>query len=192
MLEYAREMMFDFYPNADGLMIESSDYAICYCSDCKESYYQKEFQFVKQISEEIWSRNSQAAVVVYPHYFTGRAVPGFDVKTWQNYLYTCDGNTSGNDSRVIDITDPSNPVVNPIGFPSAHTLQINSAGIMFAEFPGLRIYDRDGHALLRDLARALVPSVEPEPSAGHIQDDEQDEPCHTQPDSFHQRHGEPS
>src|SRR2546426_4625845 len=25
MLEYAREMFFDFYPNADGLMIESSD-----------------------------------------------------------------------------------------------------------------------------------------------------------------------
>ena len=80
MLEYAREMMFEFYPNADGLMIESSDYAICYCSDCKESYYQKEFRFVRQISEEIWARNSQAAVVVYPHYFTGRAVPGFDVK----------------------------------------------------------------------------------------------------------------
>ena len=37
MLEYAREMMFNFYPNADGLMIESSDYAICYCSDCKEN-----------------------------------------------------------------------------------------------------------------------------------------------------------
>jgi hypothetical protein len=80
MLEYAQEMMFDFYPNADGLMIESSDYAICYCSDCKESYYQKEFQFVRHISDEIWARNPQAAVVVYPHYFTGRAVPGFDVK----------------------------------------------------------------------------------------------------------------
>jgi choice-of-anchor B domain-containing protein len=68
-------------------------------------------------------------------------VPGFDVKTWDHYLYTCDGNTSGNDSRVIDIADPSHPVVHPIGFPSAHTLQISSAGVMFAEFPGLRIYD---------------------------------------------------
>ena len=68
-------------------------------------------------------------------------VPGFDVKTWQHYLYTCDGNTSGNDSRVIDISDPANPVVHPIGFPSAHTLQISSTGILYAEFPGLRIYD---------------------------------------------------
>src|SRR4051812_1605459 len=35
MLEYVREMFFEFYPNADGLMIESSDYAICYCPDCR-------------------------------------------------------------------------------------------------------------------------------------------------------------
>src|SRR3954467_8410488 len=27
MLEYARELAFDFYPDADGLLIESSDYA---------------------------------------------------------------------------------------------------------------------------------------------------------------------
>ena len=68
-------------------------------------------------------------------------VPGFDVKTWDTYLYTCDGNTSGNDSRVIDISDPANPIVFPNGFASAHTFSISSAGIMFAEFPGLRIYD---------------------------------------------------
>ena len=68
-------------------------------------------------------------------------VPGFDVKTWGHYLYTCDGNTSGNDSRVIDIADPSQPIVHPAGFPSAHTLQISSTGILYAEFPGLRIYD---------------------------------------------------
>jgi hypothetical protein len=80
MLDYSREMLFDFYPNADGLMIESSDYAICYCPDCSETYYQKEFQFVKQISEEVWLKNPQATILVYPHYFTGRAVPGFDVR----------------------------------------------------------------------------------------------------------------
>ena len=68
-------------------------------------------------------------------------IPGFDVKTWDHYLYTCDGNTGGNDSRVVDITDPANPIVLPNGFPSAHTFEISSAGIMFAEFPGLRIYD---------------------------------------------------
>ncbi len=31
MLEYVREMAFGFYLNADGLLIESSDYAICHC-----------------------------------------------------------------------------------------------------------------------------------------------------------------
>ncbi len=68
-------------------------------------------------------------------------VPGFDVKTWNQYLYTCDGNTGGNDSRIIDIADPTNPIVLPNGFASAHTFQISSAGILFAEFPGLRLYD---------------------------------------------------
>jgi choice-of-anchor B domain-containing protein len=68
-------------------------------------------------------------------------VPGFDVKTWDHYLYTCDGNTSGSDSRVIDIADPSNPIVLPNGFPSSHTLQVSSAGVLYAEWPGLRIYD---------------------------------------------------
>lgn len=68
-------------------------------------------------------------------------VPGFDVRTWDNYLYTCDGNQSGLDSRIIDITDPANPIVLPNGFPSSHTIQISAAGIMYTEFPGLRIFD---------------------------------------------------
>ncbi|HEU4363871.1 MAG TPA: FlgD immunoglobulin-like domain containing protein [Candidatus Krumholzibacteria bacterium] len=68
-------------------------------------------------------------------------VPGFDVRTWGNHLYTCDGNLSGLDSRIIDLSDPGNPVVLPDGFPSAHTIQISAAGIMYAEFPGLRIFD---------------------------------------------------
>lgn len=79
MLEYVREMFFDFYPNADGLMIESSDYAICSCSDCEGRYYQKEFQFVKKISEEVWQAKPDAMILVYPHYFSGKAVPGFQV-----------------------------------------------------------------------------------------------------------------
>lgn len=68
-------------------------------------------------------------------------VPGFDVRTWDHYLYTCDGNQSGLDSRIIDLSDPGNPVVLPNGFPSSHTIQISAAGIMYAEFPGLRIFD---------------------------------------------------
>jgi choice-of-anchor B domain-containing protein len=70
-------------------------------------------------------------------------VPGFDVKTWDHYLYTCDGMPSQVNyySRVIDIADPSNPIVLPNGFRSSHTLQISSAGILYAEWPGLSIYD---------------------------------------------------
>jgi hypothetical protein len=79
MLDYVREMFFEFYPRADGLMIESSDYAICFCAECKERFFEKEFQFVRQISEEVWQAKPDATILVYPHYFSGRQVPGFDV-----------------------------------------------------------------------------------------------------------------
>lgn len=80
MLEYAREMVFDFYPNADGVLIESSDYAICYCAACKEKFFENEFQFVRKFSAELWQRNPKATIVVFPHYFSGANVPGFNVK----------------------------------------------------------------------------------------------------------------
>lgn len=80
MLEYAREMAFEFYPNADGLLIESSDYAICHCEDCGGKFFEKEFRFVKAISEEVWARKPEATVVVFPHYFSGSEVPGFGVR----------------------------------------------------------------------------------------------------------------
>ena len=80
MLDYVREMAFDFYPNADGLMIESSDYAICHCKDCGGRFFEKEFDFVRRISEEVWARKPGATVVVYPHYFSGAEVTGFGVK----------------------------------------------------------------------------------------------------------------
>ena len=80
MLEYVREMAFDFYPNADGLLIESSDYAICHCKDCGERFFEKEFEFVRRISEEVWARKPEATIVVFPHYFSGAEVPGFGVK----------------------------------------------------------------------------------------------------------------
>lgn len=78
MLEYTREMM-DFYPNADGLFLESSDYAASYCSNCAETYYQKEFQFVRQISDEVWARKPDAFIVIYPHYFSSAEVPGMGI-----------------------------------------------------------------------------------------------------------------
>jgi hypothetical protein len=80
MMDYAREMLFDFYPNADGVMIESSDYAICFCSDCGPRFFDKEFQFVRRISDEVWQRKPEAIIMVYPHYFSGATVPGFDIK----------------------------------------------------------------------------------------------------------------
>lgn len=77
MLDYASEMYFDFYPNADGLFIESSDYAICYCPYCLGHYYEREFEFVKRISERVWKAKADATVVVYPHYFSGAEIPHF-------------------------------------------------------------------------------------------------------------------
>lgn len=80
MLEYVREMAFDFYPNADGLLIESSDYAICHCEDCGGRFFEKEYAFVRRISDETWARKPEATIVVFPHYFSGAEVPGFGVK----------------------------------------------------------------------------------------------------------------
>jgi hypothetical protein len=79
MLDYVREMFFTFYPAADGLMIESSDYSICHCGECRGRYFEKEFQFVRAISEEVWAQRPGATILVYPHYFSGAKVPGFDV-----------------------------------------------------------------------------------------------------------------
>ena len=76
MREYAREMIFDFYPNADGVLIESSDYAICHCPDCGEHFYDHEFEFVRAISDEVWKQKPDATILVFPHYFTGAKVPG--------------------------------------------------------------------------------------------------------------------
>jgi len=63
-------------------------------------------------------------------------VPGFDVKVWENYLYTVNGGGSGN-GGIVDISDPSQP--NVVGsFPSAHNIFI-ADGYMYLEGPGLRI-----------------------------------------------------
>jgi hypothetical protein len=80
MLEYVREMAFDFYPDADGLLIESSDYGICHCKDCGAHFFEREFEFVRRISDEVWDRKPEATIVVFPHYFSGAEVPGFGVK----------------------------------------------------------------------------------------------------------------
>ncbi len=79
MRDYVREMYFEFYPNADGLLIESSDYAICHCPDCGEKFFDREFEFVRQLSDDVWRVKSDATILVYPRYFSPSKVPGFDV-----------------------------------------------------------------------------------------------------------------
>jgi hypothetical protein len=71
MREYVREMAFEFYPDADGLFIESSDYAICHCPRCGPRFFDHEYAFVHEMAEAIWARRPQDTVVVYPHYFSG-------------------------------------------------------------------------------------------------------------------------
>ena len=78
MQEYLREMIFDFYPNADGLMVESSDYNVCQCADCRARPYEEEFRLAKAISAEVWKARPGALILVYPHYFTGKKVPGLE------------------------------------------------------------------------------------------------------------------
>jgi hypothetical protein len=58
--------------------LESSDYGICHCPDCGAHYYEREFAFVRGISEDVWRVRTNAMIVVYPHYFTGKKVPGLD------------------------------------------------------------------------------------------------------------------
>jgi len=65
-------------------------------------------------------------------------VPSFDVKAWGHYAFTDDGNY-GIDGGVVDISNPSSPVV--VGsFPRAHNIFIENRGFMYACGPGLRIY----------------------------------------------------
>jgi hypothetical protein len=71
-------MYLEFYPEADGFLIESSDYAICHCPDCLGAFYDREFDFVSSLSREVWKAKPDATVVVYPHYFSGAKVPGLD------------------------------------------------------------------------------------------------------------------
>ncbi len=75
-------------------------------------------------------------------------VPGFDVKVWSHYVYTCDGDAGGIDSRVIDISDPRNPVLGTIAFPSAHNIAVSPGGLLAAEFPGVRLYDLNPNPLV--------------------------------------------
>jgi hypothetical protein len=119
MRDYVREMFFDFYPNADGLMIESSDYAICYCADCRGKFFDHEFAFVRQISDDIWRAKSNATIMVYPRYFSTRPVPGFDVAGAQHEF----------DSRWTLFFTPHSAHIDPELLKQAHSSVYSDQGI---------------------------------------------------------------
>ncbi|MCZ6777179.1 MAG: hypothetical protein O7D34_12105, partial [Ignavibacteria bacterium] len=71
---------------------------------------------------------------------TVSSVPGFDVKVWRHYVYSVTGGGGINQGGIVDISDPGNPQV--VGsFNSSHNIFISGNGFMFAEAPGLKIYD---------------------------------------------------
>ncbi|MEO8270761.1 MAG: hypothetical protein ABI557_13645, partial [Aureliella sp.] len=80
MLGYLHEMMRDFYSNADGLLIESSDYAVCHCDQCGTNFFDREFELVRKISDDIWSAKPNSTVIVYPRYFVEDEVPDLGVR----------------------------------------------------------------------------------------------------------------
>jgi choice-of-anchor B domain-containing protein len=66
--------------------------------------------------------------------------PGFDTKVWRNYLYCVTGGEGIGQGEIFDITDPSKPEV--VGsFNSSHNIFISDDGLLFAEHPGLLIYN---------------------------------------------------
>lgn len=71
MNEYVRELYFDFYPNCDGLLVESSDIDICSGGTCATDYFEHEYAFTRELSEDVWKHDDDATIIVYPHYFDG-------------------------------------------------------------------------------------------------------------------------
>ncbi len=77
--------------------------------------------------------------------FTEATVPGFDVKVWQHYIYSVNGGGTGL-GGIMDISNPTQPTV--VGhFPNSHNIFISENGFLFAEFPGLKIYDLNPNPL---------------------------------------------
>ena len=66
-------------------------------------------------------------------------ITGFDVKVWKNYMYSVSG-LDGNLGGVVDISDPSNPIL--VGsIPSSHNITISDKGYVYSSFSGIRIFD---------------------------------------------------
>lgn len=68
------------------------------------------------------------------------SMPGFDVRVWGSYIYGVTGGGGSNQGKIYDLSTPTSPAL--IGsFDSAHNIFIAENGFMFAEAPGLKIYD---------------------------------------------------
>jgi len=62
--------------------------------------------------------------------------PGFDMVTWNQYLYTVDGG-GGQSGQIFNLTYPANPV--KVGdLPTAHSVTVSSGGMLWLNAPGLR------------------------------------------------------
>lgn len=70
-------------------------------------------------------------------------VPAFDMKVWQHYAYTVTGGGDGgrNEGRIVDLADPTAPVV--VGsFPSSHNITIDDQGFLYlSSHSAMRIFD---------------------------------------------------
>lgn len=76
--DYVRELYDDFYPQADGLLVESSDLKL---GTGGGDYFALEYELVRELSEDYWGKHPDGEVVVYPHYFRAPERP-FDPR-WQ-------------------------------------------------------------------------------------------------------------
>lgn len=89
------------------------------------------------------SQPSQARLVTKVSFIDGVNVPGFDVKTWQHYIYAVTGSGGSNRGVILDIEDPDNPKLAGL-FDSSHNIFITHDGIMILENPGWRVFDLTG------------------------------------------------
>ena len=125
MIEYAREMAFDFYPNADGLMIESSDYNVCRCAECSGNYYEREFK----LSGESARRLAFSAELgeYFEHALDARAEPAPPPQSLANWV---GGELA---ARLEEEQDPASSRVTPaalaglVGMLAAKRLSVGAA-----------------------------------------------------------------
>jgi hypothetical protein len=152
MLGYATEMLDDFYPNADGLFIESTDYGRCQCERCKGHYYEDEFRFVRAVSDHLWARKPEATVVVYPHYFVAGDIGGAGVKGV--------GGGQGPDPRFTLFFTPHSADANA---PQNRALMVKARESWYwdmAPIFGGPAQVRDGARTARRLGARYVPTLE--------------------------------